>query len=182
MGVVAALAGLLLAGPGSALAATPMSSAEFDAFVVTARSELDAKQDRLSTEYDLGAAESWFFDQATAKLQFFDDRQHLMVEAEVIDAGSYSPRSSSWKWAWGNDSVLPALRKEAEKLKELEAITGLELFGEAHAFEVDDEDSAWDLTAMAVKHLGALGCYRAPSKEDGPVLFLLIMKIRAFQH
>jgi len=182
MGVVASLACLLLAGAGSALAATPMTDTEFEQFVETARSELEAKQDRLIADFGLGDADSWFFDQATEKLQFFDDQKRLLVEADVIDVGSYSPKSISWKWAWGNESVLPALRQKAEKLKELEAITGLELFGEPHAFEVDDENTAWDLTAMAARHLGALGCYRAPSKEDGPVLFLLVMKIRSFQH
>jgi len=182
MGVVASLACLFLAGAGSALAATPMTDTEFDHFVETARSELEVKQDQLIAEFGLGDADSWFFDQATEKLQFFDDQQRLLVEADIIDVGSYSPKSNSWKWAWGNESVLPALRNKAEKLKELEAITGIKLFGEPHAFEVDDEDTAWDFTAMAARHLGARGCYRAPAEGEGPVIYLLVMNIRKVGH
>ena len=40
-----------------------------------------------------------------------------------------------------------------------------------------DESMAWELTAVAVKHLGAKGCYRAPS-GGGLYTFLAITDIR----
>jgi len=181
MGIVKAAAALLLAAAGGVDAATPMTEAEFQGFLDAANSELQQKQARLGTDYGLDDVSTWGFDQATEKLQFFDEQMRLVVEADVIDAGSYSPKSISWKWAWGNESVLPALRKKAERIRELEAITGVAIFGEPMAFKIDDENMAWELAAMAAKHLGALGCYRAPSKEDGPVIFLLIMKIRKLE-
>jgi len=174
---------LLLAMAGGVQCATPMTDAEFQGFLDAATAELQEKQEKLIADYGLDDASTWGFDQATEKLQFFDEQKRMVVEAEVIDAGSYSPKSITWKWAWSNESVLPELRKKAERLKELTAITGAELFGEPLAFEIDDENMAWELTAMAAKHLGALGCYRAPSKkEEGPVIFLLIMKIRKIEH
>lgn len=182
MRVVAALAGLWLAGAGSAPAAGPMTEEQFDAFVETARAELEAKQDRLTADFGLGEADSWSFDQATEKLQFFDAGKRLVVEADIIDVGSYSPGTNSWKWAWGNDSVMPSLRRKAEKFKELEGITGLKLFGESRAFQVEGEDSAWDLAALAARHLGALGCYRAPAEAGDPVIYLLVMNIHKVEH
>jgi len=180
--LVKAAAALLLVAAGGVQAATPMSDAEFQEFLDAATAELRQKQETLSNEYGLAEAATWGFDQASEKLQFFDEQKRMVVEADVIDAGSFSPKSNSWKWAWANESVLPPLRKKAERLKELEDITGIELFGNPLAFEIDDESMAWELTAMAARHLGALGCYRAPAKGDSPMIFLLIMKIRKVEH
>jgi len=179
---VKAAAALFLAVAGGVYAATPMTDAEFQGFLDAATAELQQKQEKLGTDYGLDEVSTWGFDQATEKLQFFDENKRMVVEADVINAGSYSPKSISWKWAWGNESVLPALRKKAERLKELQAITGVEIFGEPLAFRIDDENMAWELAAMAAKHLGALGCYRAPTEGEGPVVFLLIMKIRKIAH
>jgi hypothetical protein len=156
-----------------------MTDDEFQIFVETANAELRKKQTILADEYGLGCAGRWWFEQATGNLQFFDSADNLSVETDVIDIGSYSPKSNSWKWAWGNNSVLPWLRQRAEKLKELEAITGIDLFGQENSFEVEDESMAWELTAMSVKYLRAAGCYRCPSsKPDGPTTFLAIMSIQ----
>jgi hypothetical protein len=159
-----------------------MTDEEFESFLENANEELRGKQQVLKEQYALGVHARWWFEQAIAKLQFFDEADNLSVEAEVVDIGSYSPKSNTWKWAWGNSSVLPELRKKAESLKELESITGFEIFGKEHAFEIPDEGMAWELAAVSVKHLGAIGCYRAPSSTGGPTTFLAIISIhRAVQ-
>ena len=154
-----------------------MTDEEFGAFLSSATEELSKKQDLLTEQYGLGTWSRWWFDQTTEKLQFFDKADNLKVEADVLEMGSYSPKSHTWKWAWGNSTVLPALRKKAEPLKELEDSTGFEIFGYEHAFEIEDEVMAWELAAISVKHLSALGCYRAPS-DGGPINFLAITNIR----
>lgn len=156
-----------------------MNNDEFQIFVEAANAELRNKQTILANDYGLGSAGRWWFEQTTGNLQFFDAADNLSVETDVIDIGSYSPKSNSWKWAWSNDSVLPWLRQRAEKLKELEIITGIEIFGYESSFAVEDESMAWELAAMCLKHLGAVGCYRCPSsRPDGPTTFLAIMSIR----
>jgi hypothetical protein len=156
-----------------------MTDNEFQIFVETANAELRKKQTILADDYGLGSAGRWWFDQETGNLQFFDATDNLFVETDVIDIGSYSPKSNSWKWAWSNDSVLPWLRQRAGKLKELEAITGIKIFGHDNSFTVKDDSMAWELTAMCIKHLRAVGCYRCPSsKPGGPTIFLAIMSIK----
>ena len=49
-----------------------------------------------------------------------------------------------------------------------------------HEFE-QDESMAWELTAAAVHHPQAQGCYRGPSGPDGPTTFLAITSIRTVQ-
>ena len=153
-----------------------MTDEEFEDFLSSATEELSKKQDFLQEQYGLGTLGRWWFDQTTETLQFFDEADNLVIEADVVDIGSYSSKSNTWKWAWGNTSVLPGLRKKVERLKELEDLTGFEIFGYEHAFEIEDEAMAWELAAISVKHLGALGCYRAPS-TGGPTTFLAITNI-----
>jgi hypothetical protein len=157
-----------------------MNDDEFGCFLDEATEELRQKQDSLTTQHGFGSYSRWWFEQETQVLQFFDERDALRLEADIIDIGSFSPQSNTWLWAWANVSVLPALREKSGKIKELEAVTGYALFGDANTFEADGP-MAWELAALAVKHLGAMGCYRAPSSTGGPHSFLAIMSVRRVQ-
>lgn len=155
-----------------------MTDEEFDTFLATASAELRDKQSRLAQIYGLGEMKRWWFEQAAEQLQFFDGNDKLVLLAKVVDIGSYSPKSNTWKWAWGNPSVLPDLRKKALSLRELEAVTGFDLFGLENAFAIDGEGMAWELAAISIRHLDAIGCYRSPSSSgNGPTSFLAIMEI-----
>ena len=152
-----------------------MTDAEFDTFVASANQELAQKQEALGTDFGIGSFKRFWWEQATQKLQFFDDADALKLEADVIYIGSYSEKSNSWKWAWSNSSLLPWIRKRSEKLRELEAVTGIDLFGQEKAFSIEDESMAWELAAMSVKHLGAMGCYRTPASraEEATTFFAI---------
>lgn len=155
-----------------------MDDQELQNFLDVAQDELGLKQGALKSTYGLGSFPRWLFDQPTHKLQFFDCSDRLAVEADVIDIGSFATESSTWKWAWANDSVVLSLRQRAEPLRALADITGFDLFSQTHAFEIDGETMAWDLAAISVKHLGAVGCYKAPSSSRPLQTFLAIMEVR----
>ena len=152
----------------------------FAALAASAYAELEDKQKRLETEYGIGTFARWHYDMDTALLRFFDADGRARLVAEFIDIGSFARQSHSWKWAWANQHVPPELREKASKLHALCASTGLAIFHQADAFETD-EVTAWELAAIAVKHLGALGCYRAPATDGGLYLFLALMSIRTVQ-
>jgi len=156
-----------------------MTDEEFDAFLAKVNDELESKQAELNSTYGLGEMKRWWFEQEAAKLQFFDRNDRLAAEADVVGIGSFSSKSSSWKWAWSNPSFTPELREKALPLKRLEALTGFDLFGNDGTFSISGEAMAWELAAMAVHQLGALGCYRAPgSSPDGPQTYLAIAGLR----
>jgi hypothetical protein len=48
-------------------------------------------------------------------------------------------------------------------LKALYEVTGIDVF-RGETFN-SDEQMAWEVTAMSVHQLGAMGCYRAPAKH-----------------
>jgi hypothetical protein len=155
-----------------------MSEDTFEVLLETAMAELVNKQEALQRQYGLGDMARWWLDQDTATLGFFDEQNRKVVEARILNIGSYAPKRSSWKWAWSNPTVAEELRERALPLKELQAISGIDLFGNEEAFSIEDEAMAWELAAIAVQHLNALGCYRAPSPPDGPTIYLAITDLK----
>lgn len=156
-----------------------MDDEEFQRFLDASQRELRLKQDALRPWWRAGLHSRWRFDQPTHSLQFFDQADRLAVEADVIDIGSFATDSSTWKWGWANDSIVPSMRQRAEPLRELVGITGFGIFGQAPAFKIEGQEMAWELAAISVKYLDAKGCYRAPSSSRPLHTFLAIMEIRS---
>lgn len=151
-----------------------MTDDEFETFVQDAVKELKDKQDALTADYGLGGHASFWFDQPSGTLEFRDETGRSRLKAQVIPLGSHSPRTSTWVWAWSNESILPELRSRAEPLKELGAKTGMASLSQPR-LNVSD-DMPWELAAFGVQHLRALGAYRAPGKTSD--LYLAIMSLR----
>ena len=154
-----------------------MNDDEFELFLTSANAELKEKQTYLTETYGFGSHKRWMFENDKAYLQFFDQDDKLVLTANIIDIGSYSPSASTWKWAWAYESITPALKADSIRLKELKEITDLVVFGEKEPFEAD-EYLAWELAAMAVKYLGAMGCYRAFSSARNVNMFFAITSVR----
>ncbi|WP_263223915.1 DUF6882 domain-containing protein [Pseudomonas alabamensis] len=159
-----------------------MSEEAFEHLLDTSMDALMDKQQALHDQYALADMARWSLDQETATVQFFDEQDRLAVEGQILNIGSFSPNHSSWKWAWSNPSIPEPLRERALVLKELEASTGMDFFGEEGTLSLEDESMAWQLAAIAVQHLGALGCYRAASSGDAPTVYLALTELKHVSH
>ena len=154
-----------------------MNDEEFEEFLEASLHELSQKQEILKAEYDLGNYSNWHFDQLTEKLQFLNESQDLVVEANVLVIGSYALESNSWKWAWANDSFTPAIREKSNSLVGLAEFTGLSLFSKEETISVENESMAWELGAFSVKYLNSLGLYRAPTKDGNQLIYLSLTSV-----
>lgn len=152
-----------------------MTDEEFEAFLDTALDELEHKQDQLKATFGLARYPRVWFDQPAGTLEFRDAGGTLRVIAPVIPVGSHSRRARTWTWAWAHEILLPALRKSAEPIQKLEAVTGLGAFLKG-TVPVEDDEMAWELTALAVHHLGAIGAHKAPGQASD--LYLAITSVR----
>lgn len=150
-----------------------MTDEQFDAFVAQTYNEMQKKQDKLIREQGLGTYKSFWFNQLTSTLQFKDEADIIKVEALVTPIGTFSHKSNTWQWVWANPSFVEPLRLKAERLKQLKELTGFDIF-EMPMISAD-EQMAWELTAMSVQLLDALGCYRAPSNMTS--LFVAIHQL-----
>ena len=150
-----------------------MEDEEFDEFVEQSVEELDQKQEMLTDQFGLGTWSDFWFDATQSRLQFKDDTGRVQVEADIMIIGTFSENSNTWQWAWANKSLPDPIRKQSRELQKLEKVTGVEVFT-SPTIDVDDA-MTWELTAMSVRHLSALGCYSMP---NGPItIFLAIIKI-----
>lgn len=109
--------------------------------------------------WGLGTAASWTVDQQAGVIRWsFPDKE---VEAPVQIIGSHDPRAGSWLWAWANESVVPPLRRDAERAR---------AWGEANGQasltvpRIDaDEATAMLLTTVVFRMANASGFYRGPA-------------------
>jgi hypothetical protein len=140
-----------------------MTDDEFDAFVQTCGDELEEKQAALEKQFGLGQHARWAYDGNSGILTFANDQGVVVVEADTTQLGSYSVNAKTWRWAWANPSVPESERIKSAKLKALGERTGMDVFRN-EGFNAD-EQMAWEVAAMGVHELGALGCYRGLAKH-----------------
>ncbi len=73
--------------------------------------------------------------------------------------------------------MIQSAREDSSAIKELSKITGDEIFLAEHIEA--DETTAWELAAMSVHVLNAIGLYRSPGEKSH--LFLAIMRENVYQ-
>jgi hypothetical protein len=116
--------------------------------------------ERLATahrdRWGLGSGGTWAVDQTTATITwtFPDTRVHAPVQI----LATYAPGPGSWRWAWANPSITPALRSAADELRDWGLRRGHDAFTTPDL--TVDETTAATLVALAVRVTRATGFYR----------------------
>lgn len=155
-----------------------MTDEEFDLFVQEVTGELTRKQKLLEKSYRLGKWADYFYDAPSGELQFKDKSGKVQVRADTVPLGSYSSKTGTWQWAWANKSTPAGVRKQAEELKKLVKLTGMDVF-KMPTLEVD-ESMVWELAAMSVSHLDAKGCYHMSAGADGHLnVFVALVDVQS---
>ena len=108
--------------------------------------------------WGLGTADSWAVDQAAGIIRWtFADKT---AEAPVQILGSFNASGGSWLWAWANESVLPNLRLDSERVRAWAEANGHTKLAQPN-IEADAETAA-TMAAIAFRVTGATGFYRGP--------------------
>ncbi|HSI53677.1 MAG TPA: hypothetical protein VK981_06865 [Ramlibacter sp.] len=154
-----------------------MTEDEFNAFVNLTMEAFRVMQEDLQAKRGFGVHARWALDPDAGKLELFDQAGRLVVAADVIDIGTYTPDSNTWKWAWANKAVPAEIRARGRELKELAAITGKKLFEADGSFPIGGEPMAWELAALSVRHLRGLGVYKAVSPSPSTAQFLAVTRV-----
>lgn len=150
-----------------------MTDEQFDEFVDSCYEEFETKQSKMLQDYNLGTYGGYWCDQITKTLQFKNDNK-VELEFEIIFIGSWAHKKETWLWSWANSSITEECRKDSEVLKGLKERTGFEVF-EQEGINCN-EMMAYELVAMSLNQLNAIGMYRVPGELSH--LFVAIMKKR----
>jgi len=136
---------------------------DLDEFFDKCLEELEEANDDLLKKYDIGSFERWDFDQRSAELVFSNKGVNLL-KAKVSFIGSYSSKSESWMWGWGNDSLLPHLTEKTHVIREFGERNNIDVLVD-RAWEATD-DAGWAMAAASLKIVGGLGVYCGPGETS----------------
>ena len=150
-----------------------MTEKQFEDFLQVCHKEINEKQKVLNDRYYLKAYTRYNFNQKEEMIQFTNQLEDRLV-FEITCIGSWAPKDKNWIWAWANDSFSESIRAKANELKELERLTGHEVFTR-EGFECEGE-VARDLAYMGVHQLDAIGIYRIEAEDS--YVFLALNKIK----
>ena len=139
-----------------------MNDEDFQDYLNNCYKSLERKQKALLDNYGFGSLDQFNHDFEKEEIYFLRD-DTLEVKAKITPIGSCSAEVETWVWAWADDAFPDNLRMKSEKLKELESMTGFEMFS-SESIQVD-EDMVWEITAMALELLGSEGAYKAPIND-----------------
>lgn len=135
-----------------------MNSIEFDQFIDRCYDELERKQFYLKAEFGIGNCEKFEIDWQSGILKLKENSTVKLI-AKITPIGSYSPKNSTWMWAWEYPYIPDSLNQKTQQIKELGNLTGMKIFATS-IFQTEAE-TVWEIAAMVSYHLKSMGCYRA---------------------
>lgn len=153
-----------------------MTDEQFDEFVDTCYEDFETKQNKMYEEYNIGTFSDYWFDQVSKVLQF-KNSDIVELEFDIVCIGSWAHKKETWMWSWANISMTDECRKDSELLKELKVRTGSNIF-EMEGLKCN-EVMAYELVAMSLNQLNAIGMYRIPGETSH--LFVALIRKRDLQ-
>ncbi|MER8693504.1 hypothetical protein NKI77_03825 [Mesorhizobium opportunistum] len=140
--------------------------------------QLNAKNDRLEKDFQLGHWSRYDYDMTTGRLLFSKERA-VKVIAEIQIAGSTSAKADSWLWAWANSNLPDDVLSDAKLVRSFGEKNSIDELTQSYVRDADNdlEVLGWELTAAAVRICDALGAYRSPRGEGG-ALFLILKSVK----
>ncbi len=144
-------------------------SEAYEATLGECMDRLQSAQSSLIEEYRLSDWERWDWEMEPPELVFSHEGKRR-VTARVAFVGTYSSRTGTWMWAWGNESLPEAVRNALLPVKRAADETGFRKL--AQGYWQADEYDGWHMAAYAWRVLGGLGVYRTP-KDSGHIYMVI---------
>ncbi|MDO8801445.1 MAG: hypothetical protein Q7J39_14005 [Phenylobacterium sp.] len=133
-----------------------------------------AKQDALKASHRIGSWPRWDYDVDAGTLTFSEDGAPKVV-ADIQVVGSTGPRD--WMWGWANEHWPRSVVEDMEKVRAFGSENRIEQLTTEFLTDDDLNSLGWEMTAVAVRVLDAVGAYRPP-RDGGGGLFLIYKSIR----
>lgn len=137
--------------------------------------QLMAKQDQLKANYGMSSYPRFDYDVEAGTLTFSENTQ-VRVCADIQVVGTTG--SKDWLWGFANDHWPDRVVADMEAVWQFGLDNEIEELTTRYVEDVDLNQLGWELTAVAVRILDAVGAYRPPSSDKPGALFLLIKSIR----
>ena len=150
-----------------------MTDEQFENYLVMCYDKLESKQQKFISDYNIYNFDEYWYDKIDVYYSLKNGQ--VLLEFSVVFIGSWSGKSNSWMWSWANENVADYARSKSNCLKDLQNITGNEVFINS-LFECDQE-MAYELAAFSIEYLDAEGVYMAPGERSD--VFMAVMSPHA---
>lgn len=148
-----------------------MENSDYNSFAETCVAKLQVLQEQFLKEYDLDWYDNWFYNQATGLLTF--STGDVELNFKYFQIGTFSERTSTWKWSWDNEHTLENVKKQTDLIKEFGLKSNYPKLTTGY-FQSDEFD-AYEFAAIAVHLTNGIGIYRPVSEHLK--IFLIIIEL-----
>jgi hypothetical protein len=120
--------------------------------------------------WGFGSAQSWELDQTNGIITWHFPDRTASAPAQII--GTWLPASSSWLWAWANNSIQPDLARDSRAVRDWAEENGHPSLTVPRV-EANREAAA-TMAALAVRITGATGFYRGAGESEADPMPIII--------
>ncbi|ESQ92417.1 DUF6882 domain-containing protein [Asticcacaulis benevestitus] len=135
--------------------------------------QLMDKQAHVRKIYGINDLPRYDYDVEAQQLTFSENGV-VKVVADIQVVGTVSPKD--WLWGWANTHWPEPVVADLERVVSFGEENSIQELISGYVTDVDLNQLGWELTAVAVRVLDAVGAYRPPSETGA--LFLLIKSNR----
>lgn len=135
---------------------------EIDTLIEMSHEYLTAEMEKVKSKYRLNEYERFDWDLDNQSLVFSDSGIPKVI-AKIQFVGSFSNRSNTWLWSWGNSTINSKAKAKINRVRE---------YGKSHnlaklikAKWAAEEVDGWEMTSITAKILQAKGAYCAPDEN-----------------
>jgi hypothetical protein len=152
-----------------------MTDSAYRELMQKATSYLRSRNEEARKVWSIGSLPLFDWNQQQGQLIFSGDKGGSII-ADIQFIGSWSETAGTWMWAWANDSVLEAMKREVQEVREFGRSNDLE--------ELTDPvwkgpiEAAWDMTSLSCYILQSEMAYRAPDSGKPAYTFLSLRNLR----
>lgn len=151
-----------------------VDESEYGELSVAAFEWCERQREKASARWAFDKKAKWFFDRDADVMRFYDEQKGATVLADAVIVGSFSTRSNTWAWAWGNSAYSAEDRAQIDPVRVFGEVRGIRRLSDAH-WDADEVD-AWEMAQLAAYLLGAEAVFRAPYEHMH--VFMLLRRFR----
>ncbi len=152
-----------------------MKDSDYQVFIGAAAAFIRSQNAAAWEKWSLGDLPRFDWDQDRGLISFSGSARTVVADIQFL--GSWSEKARTWMWAWANDSVDKAMKKEVEEVRRFGATKEMSELTEA---VIDGPiEMAWEMATLGCYILRSDMVYRAPDSKKPGFTFL---SLRNFRH
>ena len=146
-------------------------------FLLNCLNNMKKKQEVLMDKYNFGKENNKFlmFPEKNLFYMYNDKTKKVFFEAKIQIIGTYSNKSTTWRWGWSNRFVLHNMKKTSLKILNFGKINKINVLVKP---KIKDDNLGYIFTSIGMKLSNGKGYYIIPGTNTYPDIFLIFTNVK----